>query len=171
METTELILLLMDIPGIGGRTIEAVLRKNAVIRRPPDELLALPKSALCADYGLRSQTAAQLTDISMQARKQAEADGAWLRQHGVSLISSLDASYPVRFSERLSDPPSVLFSYGNGGLLNGRLMAIANSNKTSEDALARGDRVVEAAIAEGWTVVTGHNRIQYQRPALAARRN
>src|SRR5207245_2863113 len=88
-----------------------------------------------------------------------------------SLITLRDASYPRRLAERLDVPPPVLFLYGNAPLLDSPLFAVANSNGASEPALAAGDRAAEAALAAGWSLVTGHNRIPYQRPALAVRRN
>ncbi len=171
MNVTELILLLMEIPGVGGKTIETVLRRNATAGRSPNEFIALSASALQDEYGLREDVSEKLSKISSPELRRAETDFEWMSRRDVALITVLDASYPIRLTNRLDDPPAALFSYGSGHLLDGPLLAVANSNGANEHSLAAGDRSVESAVQRGWSVVTGHNRVQYQRPALAARRN
>jgi hypothetical protein len=171
MEAAELILLLLDTPGIGEQSLGAVLRRNAISGRSPEEFLSLPVHALAVEYGIRRSAAELLLDATSSRRSVAEEQARWLRRTGVNLVTLLDASYPQRLVQRLDTPPPVLFLYGNPALLDRPLFAVANSNGAAEPALAAGDQAAEAALAAGWSLVTGHNRIPYQRPALAVRRN
>lgn len=171
LEHCEFILLLMSTPGIGDRTLKAILRRNAIVRRSPEEFLSLSSKDLIGEYELKSDVAESLRRRSHVDQKEAEAGARWLRRNEIALLTCNDATYPRRLFERMDDPPAVLFAYGNASLLQSPLFAVANSNGAPEDLLAAGDRAVEDRIAGGWALVTGHNRIGYQRPALAARRN
>jgi hypothetical protein len=163
--------MLLETRGIGAKTLSAILRRNAVARRTPAEFLSLSAQEWTEEYGIRKASAARLMAEVRRKRESAELTARWLAKSGVSLITLLDASYPARLSERLDDPPPALFAYGRLPLLNAALFAAANSNDAPEEALAAVDAACETAIAAGWTLVTGHNRPAFQRPALTARRN
>ncbi len=171
MDQTRLILLLLDTPGIGPQALGAVLRRNAVAGRDPDAFLALPVDTLREEYGIRSQVARALLEQLPMCASAAEEDARLLQRCGVTLTTVLDGSYPSRLTDRMDDPPPALFLYGNAELLTRPLFAVAQSNGASEAALAAGDRAAEETLAAGWSLVTGHNRVGYQRPALAVRRN
>ena len=163
--------MLLETPGIGWKTLAAVLRRNAVTRRTPEEFLQLPPSALAEEYGIRRPAAGVL-----QGRIRAGAEPAmeltrWLSKNGVGVVTLLDATYPRELAERLDEPPPALFLYGSPSLLGVSRFAVANSNGAPEEALSAADAAVETAIESGLVLVTGHNRAAYQRPALAARRN
>lgn len=171
MDTTELVLLLSEVPGVGDKTMEAVLRRCATLRHAPDDFLRLSPAQLTADYGLRREIAARLNAAARTQREAATATAKRLRRAGVSVLTLLDAIYPPRLLQNMDDPPSVLYAYGRLDLLEGPLFAVANSNDAPEEALAAGDAAASAALAYGWSPVTGHNRPAYQRPALVARRS
>ena len=170
-EQTVLNLMLLETPGIGAKTLAAVLRRNAVARRTPDQFLGLSAESLAEEYGIRRAVAARLAVEIRRRREESELQARWLARNGISLVTLLDATYPVRLAERLEEPPPVLFLYGKSEMLRARLFAVANSNGAPEAALAAADSATECAVESGWTLITGHNRPAYQRPALAARRN
>ncbi len=170
-EQTVLNLMLLETPGIGAKTLAAVLRRNAVARRTPDQFLGLSPESLAEEYGIRRASAARLAIEIRRRREESELQARWLARNGISLVTLLDATYPVRLSERLDELPPALFLYGKVELLGGKLFSIANSNGAPEEALAAADSATEYAVESGWTLVTGHNRPAYQRPALAVRRN
>jgi predicted Rossmann fold nucleotide-binding protein DprA/Smf involved in DNA uptake len=171
MDAMEFILLLMEVPGIGDRTLAAILRRNAVARRSPEQFLHLSPAQWVEEYGMRRGAAARLASAARARRVEAEETARKLRRTGVSVLTLLDATYPARLLNELDDPPPVLFVYGNRSLLAAPLFAVANSNGASESALAASDSAASAALERGWFPVTGHNRVAYQRPALAAERS
>lgn len=171
MDTTQLVLLLSAVAGIGERTLAHLLRRNAALRRSPGELLALSPAALARDYELRQEVAERVAALTAGRRRHAEEMARQMHRAGVQVITFLDAAYPPRLHRRMEEPPPVLYVFGNLELLSQPLFAIANSNGASEEALAYGDVAAQAAMDCGWTPVTGHNRAAYQRPALVARRS
>jgi len=170
VDTQRLMLLLMETPGIGPRALGAVLRRNAVARRTPEEFLALPAEVLRVEYGIRRDSAELLRRSRERLLMEAEASARWLARAGVQLVAEMDAAYPDRLRRRMDNPPPVLFAYGSHRVLERPLLAVACSNGAPEEALAAADRAVAAALERGWSVVTGHNRLGYQRPALACKR-
>jgi hypothetical protein len=171
MDATQLILLLVDTPGIGEKTIAAILRRNAITRREPNEMVAFSEEDLVREYGIRPSAAKQFKLRAESESERLRDTARLLSRSGISLVTCLDAAYPAHLAQRMVDPPPIMFSYGNSSLFQKPLLAIANSNVAGEDALAACDRAVEIAVELGWSLVTGHNRIEYQRPALAAKRN
>lgn len=171
MDTTELILLLMETPEIGEKTTLSVLRRNAQAGRSADDFMGLSQRDLAQEYGIRRSIAVQILDSGSNARIDSLALHRVFMRAGVRVVTIMDATYPVRLLDRMQDPPPVLLAYGNHALLNDRLFAVANSNGAREEALLAGDRAAEAALKEGWSLATGHNRVAWQRPALVMRRN
>jgi hypothetical protein len=168
---TVLLLLLLETPGIGPSTLAGLLRRHAALKRTPEQLLALSPESLSEEYGLPISSAVRLSSEIRTNRERAESAAKWLSLSGVSLITFQDAAYPARLHERLEDPPPALFAYGAMDLLSQNLFAAANSNGAPEAALSAVDSACETAVEAGWSLVTGHNRPGYQRPALAVRRN
>jgi predicted Rossmann fold nucleotide-binding protein DprA/Smf involved in DNA uptake len=171
MDVTELILLLSDVSGVGEKTLAAVLQRNAVLRRAPEQFLALDADRLVDEYGFRREAAQHVQSLTSASSDKAIAAAREMRRPGIQLLTIMDAAYPKRLFESLDHPPPVLYTYGTLDLADAPLFAVANSNGAGEDALAACDRAAEAAIARGWWPVTGHNRVPYQRPALVSRRN
>lgn len=170
MDTTELILLLSEVSGIGEKSLAAILRRNAVIRRSPEAFLALPAAQIVEEYGLRAEAAALLIASAQKKIPEVAATARQLRRAGVQVLSLLDATYPSRLLEMMDVPPPILYAYGALDLLDEPLFVVANSNGASEEALTAGDRAAIHTMEAGWFPVTGHNRLAYQRPALAAKR-
>jgi hypothetical protein len=164
-------LALLETPGIGWKTLGAILRRSAVAGRAPHQFLDLSPDDLAREYGIRRSTAEQLPRHIRIRLSDSEQNARWMARNGVSVITILDATYPAALSARLAEPPPALFAYGNFALISQRAVAAANSNGAPEGALAAVDVAVTAAVESGFAVVTGHNRPAYQRPALAARRN
>jgi len=170
MDAIELILLLSEVPGIGEKTLAAVLRRNAVLRRTPEQMLRLPPDELAAEYVMRREVADEVAALTPATRDAATALGRDLRRRRVAVLTLLDATYPARLLEQLDNPPPVLYAYGSMDLASKPLFAVANSNGAGEEALAACDQAAAIALERGWHPVTGHNRQAYQRPALVARR-
>jgi len=171
IDSLQFIFLLMDTPGIGDHAVRSILSRSAVAGFSPGEVLRLAPERIAENFGIPITVAGDLT-ANLPARLDSSAESArWARRHNVAALSILDASYPDRLSARMDSPPPVLFACGNLAVLRQPLFAIATSNGASEEALAAGDRITEIALESEWALVTGHNRVAYQRPALVMRRN
>lgn len=166
-----LVLLLMDTPGVGSRCVASVLRRVAVLRTPAEAVIHAPLNVMVEEYGLSRTQAGNFTAAVKQRRPAVREMERWLNRNGVAVVTLADASYPQRLLNRMETPPPVLFLYGEAGLLDATLFAVANSNGTPEDVLMAYDRAAWDASKDGLVLVTGHNRLEYQRPALAVRRN
>ncbi len=170
MNQTAFVLLLSEVPGVGDATLGSILRGNAVFRRTPEEFLSLNSDQIVTEYKIRKSVADKMTRFTPEIKSAAIASALSLSRANVELVTLLDATYPQRLLDVMSEPPSALYLYGNRSILDVATFAVANSNGAPESALAAGDECAEKAIAAGETLVTGHNRIQYQRPALVAKR-
>jgi predicted Rossmann fold nucleotide-binding protein DprA/Smf involved in DNA uptake len=170
MDTKTFLLLLSDIPGIGPKTIASIMRRNAVMRRSPEQFFCMTPDQLIREFGMRQDAANCLSSTWPERFEKADELAKFLRRNSVTLITISEALYPVKLQQRLDEPPPILYAYGNSALLTLPLFAVANSNNASEGALASADAASALALDCGWSPVTGHNRFAYQRPALAARR-
>lgn len=170
MDNADLVLLLSVARGVGPRATAEILRLNAVLRRSAADFLALSAAELMAGYALKRDAAdAILAAGRLRAAWAAETVRS-LRAAGIMVLTITDATYPSRLLRGCPKPPPVVYAFGALEVLAARVFAVANSNDAGEEDLAAADRAAAVAIEEGWTPVTGHNRIPYQRTALVARR-
>ena len=171
MDPLTFTLLLCEVPGMGRKSIERVLHRNLLYGISGDDFLKLNVLSLTTEYKLSQTSAECIVDISNELRCAASRCANRLHNSGVHLITSTDITYPQRLLSRLTSPPPFLFVYGNLAAINTDTFTVANSNGAPDSALAQCDEAAEYAVLAGKTVVTGHNRQAYQRPALVARRN
>ena len=170
MNQTALILLLSEIPGIGEVIHKKILEGNAIHRKSPEEFLSLPMPELKKLYQLPSAVVENIKKVTPEMVDHAVQASASFLRTGVEVLTFQDASYPYRLLEYISCPPPVLYMYGSYDILNHATFAIANSNKSPEPALNAGDAACLKSLNAGETLITGHNRPEYQRPALVAKR-
>lgn len=171
LDAMSLILMLCQVPGLGRKAIERILLTNHLTGRTEREFLRLSPDKLSKEYKLSPILANRVSCISTELEIAAAKCGAALHQAGVMLLLYTDLFYPRRLTSMMASPPPFLFAYGNLGALQAQTFMVANSNDASEIALNASDEAASEATISGMTVVTGHNRIPYQRPALVARRN
>lgn len=153
-------------PGIGGRSVVRILARNDLLGRTAEEFLALSPESLREEYRLNVKQAANLTATPA---KSVEANAALERRLdglGVRLITAADAGYPSLVEEFDPDPPGVLFLYGNVRLLAAPTFAVLGSRATPLAGLEQIDRLTEEGVLGGETLVTGHDRPEYQRSAI-----
>ncbi|MCX6358912.1 MAG: hypothetical protein NT029_03820 [Armatimonadetes bacterium] len=170
MDDAELAFSLAAVPGIGEKSIAAILRRVAVGGMSPVALLEMGAPALMGEFGLRHAAADAIVQGLRPAAERAALELRRLRRQGVQLLTVADASYPAALGAFLDAPPPLLCAYGDVRLLSRPLVMAANSNGAPPEALAACDEAMAVALAAGMSPVTGHNRIEYQRPALVALR-
>ena len=150
-------------PGIGGRSVVRILARNDLLGRTAEEFLSLSPETYREEYRLNVKQAANLSLQSVEGNAVLERrlDGL-----GVRLITAADAGYPALVEEFDPDPPGVLFLYGNTRLLQAPTFAVLASRATTPAGLETIDRLTEEGVLGGETLVTGHDRPEYQRSAI-----
>jgi predicted Rossmann fold nucleotide-binding protein DprA/Smf involved in DNA uptake len=153
-------------PGIGGRSVVRILARNDLLGRTPEEFLALSTEALREEYRLNAK---QSTNLAYAPEDRLEANANLERRLdglGVRLITIADAGYPEAVEAFDPDPPSILFLYGNMRLLHSPTFAVLGSRNTLPVGLNRIEELTEEGVLAGETLVTGHDRPEYQRSAI-----
>lgn len=151
-------------PGIGGKSVTRILTRNNLLGRTPEEFLTLSPEALREEYKLSARAATSLGLRSMRETEELEKRLAGL---GVTLVTAADAHYPNRIEEMDSDPPGVLFLYGNTKLLTAaRTFCVLSSRNSFPADLDLIEKLAEEAVLDGGILVAGHDTPEYQRSAV-----
>ena len=149
--------------GIGGRTVSRILARNELLSRSPEEFLAYDPSVWREEYGLSKRASDNLTAISTDELQALERR---LDALGVTIITTADAHYPAQLEAFDSDPPGVLFLYGNHKLLDANTFCVLASRNSKPVELDAIERWTEEGVLNGEILVTGHDRKEYQRSAI-----
>ena len=149
--------------GVGGRSVVRILARNDLLGRSAEEFLRLSPEAFREEYRLNVRQATNLAAgrIEDTAEMEKRLDGL-----GVRLLTAADAGYPAMVEEFDPDPPGVLFLYGNTRLLAAPTFAVLGSRGTPPAGLDLIDSLAEEGVLGGETLVTGHDRPEYQRSAI-----
>ncbi|MFZ4506443.1 MAG: DNA-processing protein DprA [Fimbriimonas sp.] len=150
-------------PGIGGKTVTRILARNDLLGRTPEGFLGLDAAVYREEYRMAAKPAAALKahDVRETVELERKLDGL-----GVTLVTAADAHYPARIEEFDTDPPGVLFLYGNLRLLEARTFCVLSSRNTSLAGLDKMERLAEEGVLGAEVLVTGHDRPEYQRTAI-----
>jgi predicted Rossmann fold nucleotide-binding protein DprA/Smf involved in DNA uptake len=155
-----------------------LLRLNAQQRLTPEACLALTTEEWQRRYALRPQAAAYLCDHRAELLAHSAELARRVRAHSLHVLTIENAAYPHRL-ERFDDaPPPILYALGQLALLEPQeirpaarfTFTVAVSNDASPASLTRQDEIATALVQAGGIPVTGHDRMPYQRLALAAQR-
>ncbi len=177
LSTTQFILLLHSVPHLGEKALARLLHLHAQRRLVPEECLTLPAAEWQRRYDLRPQAAAYLCRHRARLLAHSAELVRLLRLYPLHLLPLASAAYPHRI-ERFDDaPPPVLYALGCLPLLDTQdadpprfTFTIAVSNGAPLPTLARLEELAAALVQAGGIPVTGHDRLPYQRLALAAQR-
>lgn len=166
IDTRTFALLLCLTEQIGGRTVTKVLIRNNLLGRTPEEFLQLSPEAMVEEYKVNRVAATSITadpSRSLERARQAEAE---LNRLGILLVTSSDVHYPSRIEELDSIPPALLFLYGNKSLLQKKTFTVLASRMASAADLNLIEKVTEEGVLAGEILVSGHDRLEYQRSAI-----
>lgn len=173
MHITQFLLLLHSIPDVGDRTLSHALRYLVQQRLSPADLLAFPARRWQRDLQL-SESACNYLFENREALLQKSLELEKLRfKSQVHLLYQGSASYPELLDVNEEVPPALVYARGNLGLIDENrsfTFTVIASNKPTSHHLDRIDALVTDMANAGGTVVTGHDRLPYQRAALAAHR-
>jgi DNA processing protein len=164
--TRRFVLWLSLTPRLGPKGIQNVLDRIALQGMTAEEFLALEPGRKKLLFGLHPEAAGALTRSPADMLTMYGPVEERLRRLGVDWVTPQDATYPARLTERLEQPPTVLYAYGNRGLLERATFAAFSSRKTSQRGLERMERVVEKWVLKPSVLVAGHSTPAYQRSAV-----
>lgn len=153
-------------PGIGGKTVARVLSRNDVLGREPKAFAALSAEALREEYRLSAAVAQRWVSAWKTRLEEARSAEARLDPLGVTWITAADAHYPSLLESFDPDPPGVLFLYGNLRLLRQRTFCVLASRGSSPKDLDLIEQLAEEGVMAGETLVSGHDKPEYQRSAI-----
>lgn len=131
-----------------------------------DEFLGLSEAALREEFGLQAKVAASLGARLPELQTRSQEIEEKLELFGVNLVTAADASYPEKLEAFDASPPPALFLYGNAKLLRTRTFCVMSSRRTSLSGLDLIEKLAESGVLEGETLVSGHDRPEYQRSAV-----
>jgi predicted Rossmann fold nucleotide-binding protein DprA/Smf involved in DNA uptake len=150
-------------PGIGGKTVTRVLTRNSLLGRSAEEFLSLSPASHREEYKLSARAAESLRSRNIRETEEAEKRLAGL---GVGLVTAADAHYPARIEQMDSNPPGVLFLYGNTKLLESKTFCVLSSRNSFPAELDLIEKLAEEAVLDGGILVAGHDTPEYQRAAV-----
>lgn len=178
--TTQFLLLLQSVPHLGEKALIRLLSGSAQRRLTAEDILNLPADHLQNELELDPRAASYLIEHRADLLQQSAALAKTLRAQSLQLVSITGAAYPVRLERYCDVPPPLIYTLGNLALLDSSIQedavpgrftfTIALSRKASSASLIRLDEIATQLAAAGGVPVTGHDRPEYQRLALAAQR-
>lgn len=152
--------------GIGAKSIVRIATRNTLLGRSSTEFRALPVEALTEDYGLTRAAALAWTIGHRETWDEAGTQLDELAQHGATLVTAADASYPTTLEAFDPDPPGVLYLYGNRRLLEAKTFTVLASRDAPPAALEAAESLAEQGVLAGEALVGGHDTPAYQRTAV-----
>lgn len=162
-------IMLSELPQVGEKAAQRILATNRERRHTLATFFRLPEAILREEYELHAAAVERLT----AGRGEHETRCRWLadnleRVGGEALLIEA-ADYPARVRQRLDPPPTVLFRLGEASVLASPTLAVLNSRMIDERAVYASHTAVQAAIEQGFTVVTGGMKASHRISAVAAR--
>jgi predicted Rossmann fold nucleotide-binding protein DprA/Smf involved in DNA uptake len=153
-------------PQLGPRGIQTILDTNAVEGISPDRFLSLPPEVKRTKYRLAPEAAASLSRPAREIATEHEPMEERLRELSVDWVTIADATYPARLTERLERPPTVLYLYGNRGLLERETFATMASRTLTQQGAERLQRIVEQWVLRPAVLVSSHSTQAYRQSAV-----
>lgn len=175
MGMTQFVLLLHCTPQLGEKVLTRVLRLMAQSRLGPEECLNQTAAEWRRRFDLRASTAAYLAENVPALRAKSAELARLTRSHALSVLTITGAAYPVCLESFEDVPPPILYALGRQDHLARSpevrfTFALATSNDASGASLDLQDALADRLMDAGGAPVTGHDRLPYQRLALAAQR-
>jgi len=163
------IIRLWELPQIGEKSAHRILAACHTRGLSLATFFRLPEVLLRDDFELPPAAIARL----LRERAAHEAHCRWLTQcveaTGTHLFLFREDAYPSRLQARLGPPPAILSLLGVETVLEAPTLAVLNSRVIDERVVQASHAAVQAAIAQGFTVVTGGMKASHRISAVAAR--
>jgi predicted Rossmann fold nucleotide-binding protein DprA/Smf involved in DNA uptake len=168
-ETALHAIMLSELPHAGDKAAARILALNQQRHHSFATFFRLPEAVLREDYQLHPATIARLCS----ERQAHEIRCQWLLDQlamagGEAWLPDA-AGYPERVRRRLDPPPAVLYGFGSTAPLRSPTLAVLNSRTLGEHAVSASLAAVQAAAAQGFTLISGGMKTAYRITAVAGR--
>jgi predicted Rossmann fold nucleotide-binding protein DprA/Smf involved in DNA uptake len=177
LASTQFRLLLHSIPHAGDKAVARLLAGCARHRLAPATFLNLNDLELSRYFELDPRAIGFLSSNRGRLLAETAEAARRLRAFPLHIVATTDATYPARLISNMEDAPPLLYTLGNLMLLEpycnrkpAFTYTVAASRSAGAGSLARLDELATDLAVMGGTPVTGHDRPEYQRLALAAQR-
>ncbi len=149
MTSREAYLILQMLPGIGAVRVRMLLDHLET----PEAILNANSTTLAKSAGIGAKLAATISTWPKYV--DLEKEKAVADRSGIDWITWADDDYP-ELLKNIYDPPLCLFVRGNKAALNRTpALAIVGSRRTTRYGIEMTQRLSQAAVMTGWTVVSG----------------
>jgi DNA processing protein len=152
------------VPGVGPRLRKALLERFGTAAA----VWTATNSELQSVDGIGPKIASSILESRDSAA--AEAELRLAAEHGIDVLSEVDAAYP-RLLREIHDPPGVLFRRGRAEPQDELAIAIVGTRHATRYGLAQAERLAGSLARVGFTIVSGLARgidAAAHRGALAA---
>ncbi len=167
-ETALHAVMLSELPHVGDKGAARILALNRTRQHGLGTFFRLPAAVLREDYKLHPATIERLG----AERAEHETRCRWLLDQLAATAGSVwlldEVGYPGRV-RRLAPPAVVVYGFGAAAVLDPPTLAVLNSRTISEHSVAASLAAVQAAAAQGFTLVSGGMKTGYRIAAVAGR--
>lgn len=163
------LMMLTELPGVGVRTANRVLRAAGARGLSLPDVVALPAEVLAREFGLPRRAIRQLTERRPEHEEHCRRLWARLQAAGVTVARRGDGVYPERWRGRAGAAPPIVYAYGNPGVLAAPTVAVLSSRTIDGAAVTAAIEVLRRTAQEGATVVSGGMKGTYRIAAVTVR--
>ncbi len=160
---------LRELPHVGEKAADRILQTNSARGRGLATFFRLPATVLRSEYDLPPAAVEQIVDHAGELETRCR----WLAQRveaaGANVVVAGSSGYPARLTQRLAPPPAVIAQFGAEHVLQAPTLAVLNSRTIDERVVVASNVAVQAAIAQGFTLVSGGMKASHRIVAVAAR--
>jgi len=161
--------MLSELPHVGDATALRILDRNRQHRRTLTGFFRLSATSLREDYELHADAIRRICE----ERGAHEVRCQWLLDQVAAgsghVLFVQDEHYPRVLRQRLPLHPAVLYGLGEIRVLAPAKLAVLSSRDLSEQSVAATLALVQAASAQGFTLVSGGMKTNYRIAAVAGR--
>ena len=149
--TAKQILTLLELPGIGRKSIIKLLQvKSDILADSYDNCIELINR-------ISPKLASKMSeDLFNEGAKNAEEIIDSCHKLSIMIITYGDDNYPSPYYDLDNDAPPILYAKGNISSLNvDKRVAIIGTRKISQSGITAGEMITKEFVAKGYTVVSG----------------
>ena len=162
-------IMLSELPHLGEQGMRRIVERSTERGHGVRTFLRLPEAVLRETFALHPLAVRRL----VAERELHEQRCAWLLDRLAAVGGTVHLlgtpTWPERLRRDVAVAPPVLYRIGPGELLERPTLAVLNSRSISDHSVSATRAVVEAAAAQGFTVVTGGMKTGYRIAAVASR--
>lgn len=161
--------MLSELPQVGERGSLRILALNQERGHTLGTFFRLPEAVLRDDYQLHALTIQRLRRDAEAHERRCQWLVDQLAATGGCVWSMEDPHYPARLRQRLRPAATVVYAMGNAAVLHGLTLAVLNSRSLNEASVAASLLAVQAAAAQGFTLIGSGMKSTYRITSVASR--